>query len=219
MKHLLIALLVGCVVGSCSKELKYKIQSASTTIHYNETLQLKMNQGANSDYVWKSSNAFVGSVDTNGVFTANHIGKTTVTAEREGALVASLNLDVQPLENFFEEPYALLGVTQQLIKSKEKRVLAKEDSHTLKYLDSSPVLKDTISYAFNAGLSLRGILIYFNNTPANAAKVNTFYAERYRRAQAYDTWIHYVDRNKKYSVIVTNDPVLGLLVTYDYYSE
>lgn len=102
MKHLLIALLVGCVVSSCSKELKYKIQSASTTIHYNETLQLKMNQGANSDYLWKSSDTFVGSVDTNGVFTASHIGKTTVTAEREGALVASLNLDVQPLEFFLK---------------------------------------------------------------------------------------------------------------------
>lgn len=205
--------------GKKDKEVTPKLSATKTDIKYNETTQLGISVGSISDYTWKSSDEFVGTVDASGKFTANHMGETEITVTKAG-FSDKIKMTVSPTETFFNEPIVEIGATKATIKSKEKRTLADEVDNALFYTDHSSSLRGGIIYAFDSNGKLTGVLVPMTETADNAKKVATFYAERYSIIGESDGIYFFSDRNRRYDLgIDPNDSDFGFVVAYFKYTD
>lgn len=189
------------LLPACSKkdvQPKLAITQSKTEITYKEQSQLKASIGNNEDYIWTSSNNFVGTISASGQFSAAHIGKTTITAKKND-LQTSVEILVSPTETFYPEPIIEMGANMAIIKAKEKRTLSSEGSDYLIYTDPSPVVRVGILYSFTEGLCT-GIVVAFHPTSANATKVLTFYAERYSYLGGNDDLYVFNDHYQKSTI-------------------
>ncbi|WP_300602374.1 Ig-like domain-containing protein [Niabella sp.] len=188
--------LVTIALLSCGKKDSAPQLSLSATkvdIKYDETTQVNASIGVNSDYSWKSSDEFVGKVDASGKFTAGHIGKTTVTAEKSGVSKA-IEITVSPIETFFSEPVLEFGQSMDYVKSKEKRMLFFENSDGFVYKTETPLISQ-ILYLFSSN-KLNSALVDFIDTESTMKRALAFYNERYYYAGYSDGTAVFVSKDK-----------------------
>ncbi|MFT3904288.1 MAG: Ig-like domain-containing protein [Niabella sp.] len=201
---------------ACSKKdnaPSLSLSAERNDIKYDEAAQISTSTGSSGEYEWSSSDEFVGTVSQGGLFTADHIGNTTITAKK-GNLTATYKLTVSPRETFFMEPFVEIGAFKSTTKAKEKRTLYSETESVLYYKDPSPSIRNGIIYVFDAG-KMTGAIVMFTATSANATKVGTYYAERYLYMGSSSDIIFLSDNKKRYNIgIDPNDETLGFCSIY-----
>lgn len=216
----LALLFTGCSKSDSDQpEPTIKIAAKSTEINYDETTQMSVNVGSATDYTWISSDEFVGTIDANGVFTAAHIGNTTITAEKNGKQ-ATEDITVNPKQTLFDEPFMLLGASKSEIKAKETREIAGETENVIGYKDPSASIRAGILYEFDDDGKLSAVVIPLTETSSNATKIGTFYDERYQLIANLDGTFVFSEKDKKYSVALqANNEDLGFAVFYLQYID
>ncbi|MEJ7558279.1 MAG: Ig-like domain-containing protein [Pedobacter sp.] len=184
-KHLLTLVAFSLILSACSKKEstpESTIDATELTLNYDKEHQFSVKQGNNdideSTYVWKSSDVTIGTIETSGLFKGKRIGKTTVTATKDGKTLTS-QITINPYSTLFTEPYIDFTFTKANVKSKETRTLATggEDATSLMYNGENTKISN-IFYSFKNNL-LEGSIVVFNTANIVPQDFGTFYLERY----------------------------------------
>lgn len=101
---------------SCENS-KIKISPSYVTLHCEEEVGLTAIDN-HSDVRWVSDDDFVASVNSNGIVTAEHVGRTTITA-KDGKDEAYCSVSVTPEYYTYNEPILDWGCSKQTIISKK----------------------------------------------------------------------------------------------------
>ncbi len=183
MKHfiLIAALVWGSMACSKKENAPVNIDAATLELNYDKEHQYVLTQGSNTlnanDYTWASSDETIGEVSAAGVFTANRIGETTVTATaKNGGGIVESKVTVIPYYTFATEPSFSFGGSKAVIKAYEKRTLESETDSLLAYTGENNNIQGVIYYFENSAYT-EGDLFYSSSVTLTQAQ--TFYDERY----------------------------------------
>ncbi|MEJ8598085.1 Ig-like domain-containing protein [Riemerella anatipestifer] len=196
----------------------YSIAPIEVTMKYNQKQKFVIKNDKtgvlDSSFSWKISDEKRGTIDANGLLTAEKIGTFYVIATKNGKTVTS-KVDVTPCETFFKEPSMIWGATKKLIKSSETRELAKETSTTLVYKGENKFVNH-VEYKFdNKGIMLSATAT-FPTDPNSIYRVTTFFLERYE-VFYYDQHMIYMKYLYEPIYLTSSiDSALGLYITYEY---
>lgn len=183
------------ILAGCSKDKNndpvYEINSTTLTTNYDKEFQFSI-EGNPENIVWSSSDENVGTIDNTGLFKANKIGSTTITAKIGTASVKS-EVTVESYGELFKEPYTDYGSNKASIKSKESRSLKAEISTALLYEGENNIVKDLL-YLFEND-KMQAASINFSYSSSIASQVGQFYGERYTYLGFDDDYI-FMNNNK-----------------------
>jgi hypothetical protein len=208
------------LLSSCSKKdseskpLPYKIDKENVALHYDETHQFLVTQGAveidAKTITWKSSDESVATIDANGKLSGKKIGMVTLTAT-SGSLNLKSTVTIIPYSNLCKEPYFEDGTTIATTKSKETRPLANETATSLLYTGENAKLRNAM-YLFTDNKMTSGSLLLTTSTDVinESAK---FYKERYTYLGMESDTYFYGDNNNLVIGILL-DAQVGLMAVY-----
>lgn len=219
MKSPFLAALPLLLFIACSKsdpEPAVTIDSSTLDLKYDGEHQFKLTKGTDeittTSYAWKSSDEKVGTIGVNGLFEARKIGKTTIVATATDGKSVQSEVTISPYTTFLTEPIKDFYANKESIKSLEKRKLYYESTDGLIFEgDNSNV--EYVGYTFKNGRVNSGIVI-FNSTTGIVDLIGTFLSERYPHKGAFDGKIGFIDDEKKFAVVLSVDPSLGLNAIY-----
>lgn len=179
----LIGITYMLLVIACGKDTKKPeaiLNSTNVALKHKETFQFEVTRGNEqvpfSTLTSSSSDDFVGSLSSSGLFTANSIGETTIKIVGEG-ISLSAKVTVEPIYNLYREPSLNFSHSKAQIKSYETRSLDGETAGALLYKGENNNL-DYVMYIFENGV-LNGAAVLFPPRSSLVEQVTAFYNERY----------------------------------------
>ncbi|PVH26987.1 Ig-like domain-containing protein [Sphingobacterium corticibacter] len=203
----LIALLfVGC---SKNEESNYQINQSEVKLKYDGDFAFTVSNASNIE--WSSSDPFVGTVDINGNFTAEHIGETTITARHAGGSTIA-RVIVEPYITDIVEPHFNYGANKNAIKTLEKRNLKNESSTDLLYQGQGQK-ENEVYYSFSGG-SLDGSILTFRSYSSLATDLARFYGERYNYYGSTDDAVFFESKDEKTLIGISALASIGIGAVY-----
>lgn len=219
-------LLIPFLLFACSKNEPPKpavtVDMPEVSMHYDESHQFVLNQGSvrvqTSDYTWTHSNTDAGTISTEGLFTAKHIGETLIkgTSKTNTSDVINAKVTVMPYYTTWKKVITDWGFNKASVKLAETRSLLSDDATGLTYYGENDKVRGVI-YLFDSN-KLNSVGVLPENTSAVAKETATFLKERYDYLGAQNE-IYLFSDNKLFSIALTVDSKLGLLAVYIPYKK
>ncbi|GHB65537.1 Ig-like domain-containing protein [Persicitalea jodogahamensis] len=224
MQKLLFVFVFSLALVSCKKDEvdPVVIDVTELELHYDDDYRFELTQNgeriSSSDFTWKSSNEKVGTIDADGIFFAERIGETTITATDGTSTLSSL-VTIVPYSTLAKEPVLDWGTNRANVESKEPRE-RQSSANTVK----DGVVTQEVSYK-SANEKLREVVYVFEddklttaalllaNTQDVAAESIIFLEERYSFVKNEDNIFIYSDPEKA-TVGLQVHETIGLIVIY-----
>lgn len=186
---------IQCVVfSSCgsddSEDLSLSVSPSSVTLHYDETVQLRVSGNADS---WESEDLFVAKVNTLGSVTGGHVGTTRIKAT-QGSRTGYSTITIVPKYDLYDTPITKFGTTKETIKSKETHSLSSENNTSLVYTYSDGIHPCVVVYLFEDG-RMNGVAVSLNYSDYNVAGYCLL--ERYQPAGISDDLYIFLNADTK----------------------
>jgi len=172
--------------------------------------------GANKKNLkWDSKNKFIGTINKDGLFTANHIGKTKIVASNENAK-AEAEVHVIPQITGIPEPVTKFGEKREKIKESEKRKLILESLVALEYETQSENV-ETLYYLFGKDDKCIYAIVRFKDIDEKRLEdLLTFYNERYEYLGKNKDDYYFTDQRKKTLIaLASKEKITARYTSYD----
>ena len=172
MKKILFLVASVLVIVGCSKseDDKLTLSNNNVTLYTEDTSEIT----ASEKSTWSSDDEFVATVASNGKITANHLGKTIITAKSDDG-EAKCEVTVKARYNTYTEPVFEFGANKSVIKSKESRTILMEKEESLLFKPETSSIQG-VSYLFeNDKMYSIGIFVEL----PSSLEVTKFLIERY----------------------------------------
>lgn len=194
----------------------YSITPTEVNIKHDKTQQFTVKNGSASlsasEFVWKSTDEKRGTVNSNGLLTANKVGSFQVSATKNGKTTTA-NVTISPYQSFFKEPVMGFGKTKAEIKASETRQLQNETATGLAYKgENSEILN--IGYTFDSSGKMISAIAIFPSTSTSITNTTTFYKERYLVLGNQSGTIMMKDLDNPIFMGMSVHPTLGYNVIY-----